>query len=176
MTSAIGYVALLILAWAGRKKIDSAYKPTEWEIEMTLFKEPTVFVAVKMKPYAFLLAVALAGSAIAQAPTTPPVERQAATEKKAPAQKDIIFGHQLMTDAERAEYRAKMRALKTPEEREAFRAEHHKLMQERAKERGVTLPEMPPHGGMGQGHMSGPGMRGKKGPQQPGQSANPPSK
>jgi hypothetical protein len=67
-----------------------------------------------------------------------------------------------MTDAERAEYRAKMRAMKTNEEREVFRLEHHKKMQERAKERGVTLPDSPPPRGMGQGMRQGPGTGGRQ--------------
>lgn len=62
-----------------------------------------------------------------------------------------IYGSQLMTDAERSEYRIHMRTLKTRQEREAYRLEHHKLMQERARERGVTLPEMPPAMGKGMG-------------------------
>ena len=43
--------------------------------------------------------------------------------------------------------------------------EHHKMMQERAKERGVTLPEVPgPHGkGMGPGNGTGPGKAGAPG-------------
>jgi hypothetical protein len=76
-----------------------------------------------------------------------------------------VFGSQLMTRQERIEYRNKMRNLKTPEERDAFRLEHHKLMQQRAKERGLTLPDEPPaggarmgRGGMGPGSGMGPGM------------------
>ena len=58
-----------------------------------------------------------------------------------------IYGSQLMTQKERSAYRARMRAAKTVEEREKIRNEHHALMQQRAKERGVTLPDMPPAGG-----------------------------
>ncbi|HQT27649.1 MAG TPA: hypothetical protein PLK99_13830, partial [Burkholderiales bacterium] len=58
-----------------------------------------------------------------------------------------IYGSQLMTPQERTEYRAKMRSLKTRQEREAFRLEHHKQMQERARARGMQLPDMPPAGG-----------------------------
>lgn len=80
--------------------------------------------------------------------------------------RELIYGSQLMTRQERAEYRAKMRSLKTNEEREAFRMEHHQKMQERAKEKGKTLPDMPPAqgggmgpggGGMGSGGGMGPG-------------------
>jgi Ni/Co efflux regulator RcnB len=68
-----------------------------------------------------------------------------------------IYGSQLMTQQERIEYRTQMRALKTQEERNAFRLEHHKKMQERAQERGQTLPDAPPAAGPGRG-MGGGGM------------------
>lgn len=55
-----------------------------------------------------------------------------------------VFGWQLMTPEERTAYQAKMRAAKTPQERAKIRAEHHKEMLERAKQKGVTLPETPP--------------------------------
>lgn len=84
-----------------------------------------------------------------------------------------IYGSQMMTQKERSAYRAKMRAAKTVKEREQIRKEHHKAMQLRAQERGVTLPDMPPAGGgmmgpggmrpgggMGGGMGSGGGMRG----------------
>jgi hypothetical protein len=75
-----------------------------------------------------------------------------------------IFGSQLMTEQERIEHRNRMRSLKTYEEREAFRLEHHKKMLERAKARGVMLPEEPmPRGGMmmGPGGGMGPGSNRK---------------
>jgi hypothetical protein len=68
---------------------------------------------------------------------------------------DPIYGSQLMADAERNEYRLHMRSLKTNQERETYRLEHHKLMQERAREKGVTLPEAPPAAGKGMGAGSG---------------------
>ena len=81
--------------------------------------------------------------------------------------RDQIYGSQLMTREERLEYRNKMRNLKTVEEREQFRLEHHKQMQERAQARGVTLPDEPParrgHMGPGGGAM-GPGGAGPMGP------------
>lgn len=82
-------------------------------------------------------------------------------------QQDEIYGSELMTPQERAEYRSKMHSLRTPEEREALRLEHHRLMQERARERGLTLPDVPPPrgGGMGPGGgMMGPGGGGMMGP------------
>ena len=60
-----------------------------------------------------------------------------------------MYGWQLMTLEERAEHRAMMRSLNTREEREAYRMEHHKRMQERAREKGVTLPDMPEPRGKG---------------------------
>jgi hypothetical protein len=68
-----------------------------------------------------------------------------------------VYGYELMTAQERNEYHNRMRALKTEQEREAFRLEHHKKMQERAKAQGKTLPDTPP-AGMGPG--MGPGGRG----------------
>ena len=87
-----------------------------------------------------------------------------------------VYGSQLMTQQERDEYRTRMRAAKTAEEREQIRAEHHERMKVRAKERGVTLPDDPPArggmmgpgggmGGMGSGGGMGPGggMGGRQG-------------
>ena len=78
-------------------------------------------------------------------------------------QQEQIYGSQLMTPEERTAYRARMRAAKTQEERERIRAEHHEQMKMRAKEKGVTLPDMPPAmgGGMGPGGGGmGPGGGG----------------
>jgi hypothetical protein len=53
-----------------------------------------------------------------------------------------------------------MRTLKTEQEREQYRIEHHKMMEERARERGVTLPDQPMSGhgpGMGMGSGKGGG-------------------
>ena len=76
------------------------------------------------------------------------VQAQQKTQAK-PQKPEVIYGSQLMTKKERAEHRTKMRSLKTKEEREAFRAEHHQKMQERAMEMGKTLPDMPPAQGSG---------------------------
>jgi len=83
--------------------------------------------------------------------------------------REMIYGYDLMTVEERAQHRAKMQSLNTEEEREAYREEHHKLMQARAKERGVEIPEIPrrkfmgPQSGMrsgGAGAGSGAGGAG----------------
>lgn len=77
-----------------------------------------------------------------------------------------VYGWELMTPQERQQFRDRMRNTTTAQEREKIRAEHHKEMQERARERGVTLPEMPPQRGMGQGKGAGmgPGPGGRGGP------------
>lgn len=67
------------------------------------------------------------------------------------ADDEPIYGSQLMTQQERQEHREKMMSLKTEEERERYRIEHHKKMQERAKAQGVTLPDKPPAAGSGKG-------------------------
>ena len=89
------------------------------------------------------------------------------TADQAPAQsKEVIYGSQLMTAQERVEFRNKLRAAKTAEEREQIRLEHHKAMRERAQAQGKTLPDMPPAvgGGMGPGGGGmGPGARGMGG-------------
>jgi hypothetical protein len=72
-------------------------------------------------------------------------------------QDNQVYGSQLMTTQERNEYRSRMRAAKTVQEREQIRNEHHERMQVRAKERGVTLPAEPPARGMGAGPGRGAG-------------------
>ncbi len=70
-----------------------------------------------------------------------------------------IYGSQMMTQQERNEYRTRMQAAKTEQERNRLREEHHALMQARAKERGVTLPDEMPmrERGMGRSGGMGPG-------------------
>lgn len=86
------------------------------------------------------------------------------------AQEEPIYGQQLMTEQERAEHREQMRNLRTEQEREAFRQEHHERMQQRAEERGVTLPDEPGQRGKGmnqsqqkKGMGQGKGMGHEKG-------------
>jgi hypothetical protein len=90
-------------------------------------------------------------------------EAQERSQQRSQTQEQI-YGKQLMTEQERAEYRDRMRGAKTAEEREQIRKEHHERMKERAKERGVTIPDEPPTGrggGMGPGGGGmGPGGGG----------------
>ena len=76
-----------------------------------------------------------------------------------PADDTPVYGSQMMTQQERADYRNRMHQAQTAEERERMRQEHHRQMQARAKERGVTLPDEPPampgRGGMGMGPGGG---------------------
>lgn len=74
-----------------------------------------------------------------------------------------VYGSQLMTQQERQEHRAKMQSMQTMEEREQYRMEHHEMMQERAKEQGVSLPDEPPMRNKGMGGGQGGGMGGGQG-------------
>ena len=74
-----------------------------------------------------------------------------------------IYGYQMMTPQERDEYRARMRNARTAAERQTIRDEHHTAMVERAKERGLTLPDRPTGAGP-YGPGRGPGGAGPRGP------------
>ncbi len=71
-----------------------------------------------------------------------------------------MYGWDLMTEQERAQHRQKMQSMQTEQERNEYRMEHHQLMQERAKAKGVTIPDTPPPGGYGAGMGSGKGGGG----------------
>ncbi len=58
------------------------------------------------------------------------------------ANKGNTAGWQIMTPEERAEHQTKMRSFKTYDECKTYQEEHHKLMMERAKEKGLALPAM----------------------------------
>ena len=53
--------------------------------------------------------------------------------------------------------RERMRSMETEEEREAYRAQHHAEMQQRAGDRGVEIPEDIPGQGKGKGKGKGKG-------------------
>lgn len=115
-----------------------------------------------MKPLTMLplaLALALASTAHAQQQKREQSQtRDPSTHVTAPQSQEVVYGWELMNEKERQEYQARMRSLRTDQEREALRAEHHKQMQERAKAQGKTLPDMPPPGaGPGQGKALGYG-------------------
>ncbi|MFA8362846.1 hypothetical protein ACEPT7_33825 [Burkholderia ubonensis] len=101
----------------------------------------------------FLIGVAIAGTAgLADAQPRQPA-RGPAVESGG-----MIYGSQLMTTAERTEYRTRMLAAASDAEREKIRAEHHAEMQKRAKARGIKLPDAPPMRGMHRGQGMGMGM------------------
>ncbi|MDD5401052.1 MAG: hypothetical protein PHQ93_07680 [Sulfurimonas sp.] len=83
--------------------------------------------------------------------------------QKTTQEQEQIYGSQIMTQQERIEHLDKMRAAKTLEEREKIRKEHHELMKERAKAKGITLPDEPPARGMGVGPGGGMGPGGGRG-------------
>ena len=87
---------------------------------------------------------------------TQKTQQQDQAQKQDQEQK-MIYGWELMSVKEREEHQAKMRTLKTEEERTAYREEHHKQMQQRAKEQGVTIPEVPAQRGSGAGAGQGAG-------------------
>ena len=75
---------------------------------------------------------------------------------------DSVYGWQLMNEEERRAHRRQMRLLQTEEERERYRLEHHRLMQERARDRGVTLPDEPLPSRRGTGPGGGGGEGGRR--------------
>lgn len=80
------------------------------------------------------------------------------------AEDDTVYGRELMTQQELTEHRMQLRRLATEQEREAYRLEHHKRMQERAQEQGKTLPDEPRSRGQGMNNGGmGPGGGGRMG-------------
>jgi hypothetical protein len=99
------------------------------------------------------LVLALAVGVMTPLPAVSPAWAQSQQQDQ-----ETIYGSQLMSEQERLLHRDRMRTAKTDEERKRIRAEHHAQMQERAKERGVTLPEEPPARGQGMGMGPGGGQ------------------
>lgn len=97
----------------------------------------------------FLLGIGMAGA-----------QEQAKT-REAEYRQEHVYGWQLMSEQERHEYQQRLRELKTEQERETFRTQHQKRMQERARQQGVTLPDGP--GPYGQGVSPGSGDRKRGG-------------
>jgi len=73
-----------------------------------------------------VIALAAALPALAQTPTM----------DKQPVQRELIYCADLMTHAEREAYRANMQAATTPTARDTLRADHRRVMQERANSMG----------------------------------------
>ena len=69
---------------------------------------------------------------------------QAQQSGAAPAVKrEIIPGSELMTSREREQYRQRIRAAKTADEETRVREQHVMQMRERARLRGLRLPDTP---------------------------------
>jgi hypothetical protein len=64
------------------------------------------------------------------------------TETQSPLQPPV-YGSPLMTQQERDEYYNRLHNAPTQQERERVRAEHRQRMQQRAQERGLSLPAQP---------------------------------
>lgn len=111
---------------------------------------------MKMKPI-FALAIASTLCFTSGIGNTADQDQQRDQSQLSTQDQKMIYGWDLMTTSERNEHRAKMLTLKTEQERTAFREEHHKLMLQRAQERGVTLPDTPMQRGTGQGGGGGGG-------------------
>jgi hypothetical protein len=80
----------------------------------------------------------------------------------------LIYGSQLMSRQERNDHRALINAATTGQERDQIRQAHQEQMQQRAKQRGLTLPDEAPAYGKTQGMGSGGGMGGPGGGVGPG--------
>lgn len=94
---------------------------------------------------------AVAGSVLAANPNVNSAQDQVSDQD--------IYGYQLMTPEERNAHRSQMQSAKTSADRDRMRTEHQAAMQNRAKERGITLPDNSPASrGPGSG-MGGDGTR-----------------
>lgn len=65
---------------------------------------------------------------------------------------EFNYGREMLTVQEREAYVARMRAASTAEERQQIRFEHRQMVLERAKAKGVVLPEHPMQQRMGVGN------------------------
>jgi hypothetical protein len=83
-----------------------------------------------------------------------------AAAEREPAKIQQTNGRQLMTPEEQNEQRTKMRNASSADERKELRKTHHEVMKEKAKEKGVAIPDNPPVRGQGMGAGQGGGMRG----------------
>ncbi|UCV27072.1 hypothetical protein [Ferribacterium limneticum] len=65
-----------------------------------------------------------------------------AAEARGPwrASEDNTRGWQFMTPEDRVEHQARVRGFKTLDECRAYQQEHHRLMEQRAKEKGLAMP------------------------------------
>ena len=112
-------------------------------MRLTPFKK-MLLVGMSLLPFISLAAEKAATPATPAVPAVPA------------ADKEPIFGSQLMTQEERLQFRNLMQNATSVEEREKIRIQHRELMLERAKAQGVTLSDTPMM--MRNGAGKGPGM------------------
>ena len=126
----------------------------------------SALVGLVLLPFAGLTAEkatpAVPATKAVPATTTAPATRAVPATPAVSAEKETIFGSQLMTAEERTAFRTQMQNATTEEERQKIRLEHRKLMLERAKAKGVTLSDTPMMNsqGIGSGIATGMGMGG----------------
>ena len=112
-------------------------------MRLTPFKK-MLLVGMSLLPFISLAAEKAATPATPAVPAVPA------------ADKEPIFGSQLMTQEERLQFRNQMQNATSVEEREKIRIQHRELMLERAKAQGVILSDTPMM--MRNGAGKGPGM------------------
>lgn len=98
--------------------------------------------------------IAAAAAALLAAGFAPAHAQQG--QSSAPKREMRVYGQEVMTPDERQAYIDRMRAAKTSGERIRLRDEHRVEMQQRAKEKGVTLQEPQRRGGQKRDSKGGP--------------------
>jgi hypothetical protein len=103
-----------------------------------------------------MLSLVAAMTMVAGTTFTPPAAAQPGPKASAPGPgmgygrggrwgADYTPGWSMMSEAERNEHRSRMQSAQTYDDCIAYRDQHHKLMAERAKERGQAMPAQPRH-------------------------------
>jgi hypothetical protein len=98
----------------------------------------------------------LMAAAIAAAMMAMTVSLFADEQPVSPRKSEPISGYHMMSETERNDYRQRMRDAKSADERQTIRDEHHKLMQQRAKELSNATHDHAAGSGPRQGPMGGP--------------------
>ncbi len=113
----------------------------------------------------------LAGHVLAEEVVVPVTPVEAVTPTQ--SQTQLRRGTEIMTDTERTAQRDRMRSATSTDERAALRTEQHTQMQQRATERGLTLPDQPASGqGMGNPYGQGRSQGASSGGQGQGRGGN----
>jgi len=117
-------------------------------LKSTLFAVPMLAASLTLNTG---MASAAEGTAPAKAPAGAAVQpkgmapeaahKAPAAVKAAKPEAEAVYGSELMTKAEIADYEVQLKACKTPEARTKLQMEHHTRMQERAAEKGINLPD-----------------------------------